>query len=103
MHALLLLMLLLLQIQNNMEKKRSSASSSQVAEIAGKQAVLDALHAKAMTMFAQLDTDGNGVIDRWGPGGGGARRLQHIQLQNCPGKDVDRWINITCCLADLSC
>jgi hypothetical protein len=49
-----------------MEKKRVSASDSQVAEIADKQAVLDALHAKAMTMFAQLDTDGNGVIDRWG-------------------------------------
>ncbi|WIA41497.1 hypothetical protein OEZ86_008871 [Tetradesmus obliquus] len=53
-----------LKIQSNMEKKRVSASSSEVAAIADKQAVLDALHAKAMTMFGQLDTDGNGVIDR---------------------------------------
>jgi hypothetical protein len=47
-----------------MEKKRVSASSSDIAELADKQSKLDALHAKAMTMFAQLDTDGNGVIDR---------------------------------------
>jgi hypothetical protein len=52
------------QIQNNMEKKRVSASSSEIAELADKQSKLDALHAKAMTMFTQLDTDGNGVIDR---------------------------------------
>jgi hypothetical protein len=48
-----------------MEKKRVSASSSDIAELADKQSKMDALHAKAMTMFAQLDTDGNGVIDRW--------------------------------------
>ncbi|KAF6251254.1 hypothetical protein COO60DRAFT_656194 [Scenedesmus sp. NREL 46B-D3] len=54
----------MLKIQNNMEKKHVSASSSQVAEIAGRQSVLEAAHAKAAAMFSQLDADGNGVIDR---------------------------------------
>lgn len=67
------------QIQSNMEKKRVSASSSEVAAIADKQAVLDALHAKAMTMFKELDTDGNGVIDRWVARPVG--RQQHFAMQ----------------------
>eukprot|EP00882_Tetradesmus_deserticola_P001022 GHRQ01001107.1.p1 GENE.GHRQ01001107.1~~GHRQ01001107.1.p1 ORF type:complete len:261 (+),score=118.10 GHRQ01001107.1:224-1006(+) len=54
----------MLKVQHNMDRKGMSASSSQVAELVDKQPVLDALHAKAAAMFGQLDSDGNGIIDR---------------------------------------
>lgn len=53
-----------LQIQNNMAKKHEAAQDADRTVIQDKQAVLDGLRAKAMNLFKQIDTDGNGVIDR---------------------------------------
>jgi hypothetical protein len=53
-----------LQTQSNMAKRSAQGSP----EASSKQEVLDNLKAKALTMFEQIDLDGNGVIDRWALG-----------------------------------
>jgi hypothetical protein len=49
-----------LRTQSNMAKRSAQGSP----EASSKQEVLDNLKAKALTMFEQIDLDGNGVIDR---------------------------------------
>lgn len=64
-----------------MEKKRESAGDDDRAVIKDKQAVLEELRPKAMDLFKQIDTDGNGVIDRCAGEAEAAQLLR--QQQNC--------------------
>jgi len=50
------------QTQNNMAKRAAVGAAP-----TSKQDVLNSLQSKALELFEQIDTDGNGVIDRWVP------------------------------------